>query len=72
MSERAYISIHQISQNLVPLTKLSTYQISKGRIIVGRVISKNNIDYVKAQSGREEDLILELNQLVPGNYIAFL
>jgi hypothetical protein len=52
--------------------KQTSYQISKSRIIVGRVLSKDSIDYVKAQSGREEDLVLELNQLVAGDYIAFL
>jgi hypothetical protein len=35
-------------------------------------LEKDNIDYIKATSGKEEDLILELASLTQGNYIAFL
>jgi len=47
--------------------------VSKARIIIGKVLEKDNIDYVKAASGKEEDLVLELScSLTQGNYIAFL
>ena len=39
---------------------------------MGRVLGKDNIEYIKASSGKDEDLILELTGLSHGHYIAFL
>jgi hypothetical protein len=48
------------------------YELSKARIIVGKVRGPLNLEYVRAKNGIEEDLTLELNGLHPGSYIAFL
>ena len=48
------------------------YEISKARIVVGKVSGLLNLEYVKAKSGKEEDLTLEVNGLGPGSYIVFL
>lgn len=39
---------------------------------MGRIFGKDNIEYIKALSGMDEDLILEVTGLSHGHYIAFL
>ena len=39
---------------------------------MGKVLGKDNIEYIKATSGKDEDLVLEITSLSQGNYIAFL
>lgn len=69
-SERIYLTVHQISKHLVP--ESDKYELSKARIVVGKVISQLNLEYIKAKNGYDEDLTLELTGLKPGSYIAFL
>jgi hypothetical protein len=69
-SERIYLTVHQISKHLVP--ESDKYELSKARIVVGKVISTLNLEYIKAKNGYDEDLTLELTGLKPGSYIVFL
>ena len=69
-SERIYLTVHQISKHLVP--ESDKYELSKARIVVGKVISQLNLEYIKAKNGYDEDLTLELNGLQPGSYVVFL
>jgi hypothetical protein len=39
------------------------YELSKARIIVGKIRAPLNLEYIKAKNGKEEELTLELTAL---------
>lgn len=46
--------------------------MSKGRIVVGRMLQNHGLDYVKASHGIEENIQIELTGLQKGSYLVFL
>ena len=68
-SERIYLTIHQISQNFI---ENQNYNVSRARIVIGKIISQFNLEYMKSIVGKEEDITIEMKDIEPGSYIAFI
>lgn len=49
-----------------------TYQVSKARIILGKILNKNHYEYTKQVNGLSEDLVLELTDIEKGNYLIYV
>jgi hypothetical protein len=67
---KIYLTIHQVSKALAP--PQAQYELSKARMVVGRVVSPNNIEYVKSATGTSEELTVELESPPQATYVAFL
>eukprot|EP00347_Sterkiella_histriomuscorum_P003203 403365197 len=67
---KLYLTLHQVAKRLA--THDVSYEFSKARIIVGRTINQTTQDYIKCIHGTQEELVVELSDIVFGNYIVYI
>ncbi|CDW85682.1 calpain-like protein [Stylonychia lemnae] len=76
-SQKTYINVHQVNQRLVinnneEEKNQQNYEISKARIIIGKILNNGKLDYLKCVFGVSEDLVMELSGIESGAYLIYI